>query len=354
LPETFWGHTTDIPAVPRVAATASAAVAAPVVRDSADAVVISGKNFSATFSKKTGALASLIYDGTEILAAADGGPVLNAFRAPADNDKWAANNWFSNGLHNLRHGVTSFDINTSDPNSVRITTRIRSQGAEGVRYNNPTGGTRALSHPRPLGEKDLAFETTTTWRISGDGTLHSENTIHSTGPDIVLPRVGFQLFINPTLQRVVWFGRGPGENYRDRYEGSWIGRFTGNIPEMFVSYIRPQEMGNREQVRWLTLTNAAGNSGALFRAKGQMSFSALPWTPQELLSAPHVKDLPSSSRIVLSLDAATLGLGGASCGPGPLSRDIIKSGTDYSFGYSISPVPPGGPGGNPGAADDPR
>jgi beta-galactosidase len=53
--------------------------------------------------------------------------------------------------------------------------------------------------------------------------------------------------------------------------------------------------------------------------------------------APHLKDLPPRRRLVLHLDAATLGLGGARCGPKPLPRDTIHTGS-YSFSYLIRPA----------------
>jgi beta-galactosidase len=321
-----------------------------VVSESPESVVITGKGFAATFSKKTGTLSSLVYGNKEILAipSADTktrreetsapGPLFNAFRAPTDNDKWTAAQWFANGLHNLQHRVESFTLDTSNPKAVRITTRISSQGRESVRYGNVTGGTHTFSHPRTLTGKDLYFETTTTWLIFGDGTLRAANAINATGPTISLPRVGFQFQINPALHHLTWYGLGPHENYRDRCDGAWFGQFSGTVHRLFTPYVRPQETGNHLQTRWLALTGTDGN-GALFRADDAMAFSALPWTPWELTLAPHLKDLPPSQRIVLNLDVATLGLGGASCGPRPLSRDIIHSGS-YSFSYIIRPASP--------------
>ncbi|MDR2845598.1 MAG: DUF4981 domain-containing protein, partial [Puniceicoccales bacterium] len=316
----------------------------PAATETPDTVVVTGKDFTATFSKKNGTLSSLVYGSKEILAVpADGtdaakpaGPLFNAFRAPADNDKWTAAQWFSNGLHNLQHRVESFTLDTSNPQAIRITTRISSQGHEGVHYGNITGGTHTFSNPRTLTANDLFFETTTTWLIFGDGTLHAANAINATGPSIALPRVGFQLHLNPSLHHLTWYGLGPQENYRDRRDGAWLGQFNGTVHRLFTPYVRPQETGNHLQTRWLALTDADG-TGALFRADSYMAFSALPWTPWEMTLAPHLKDLPPSRRIVLHLDAATLGLGGASCGPKPLPRDTIHTGS-YSFSYLVRPA----------------
>jgi len=57
-----------------------------------------------------------------------------------------------------------------------------------------------------------------------------------------------------------------------------------------------------------------------------------------LLLANHPPELPKSTRTVLTLDTAVLGLGGASCGPGPLERDIPKSNRAYHLGFMIRPL----------------
>ncbi|MDR2430601.1 MAG: discoidin domain-containing protein [Puniceicoccales bacterium] len=310
----------------------------PQARETPGEVTITGGDFTAVFSKKTGTLSSLVYSGKEILApAVDApGPYLNAYRAPVDNDKWAVAQWFTNGLHNLRHRVESFTLDTSDPRAVLITTRISSQGKEAVRYGNITGGTHTFTHARPLTPKNLYFETTTTWHVFGDGTLHTSNAITATGPGIVLPRIGVQLCAHPGLRHLTWNGLGPHENYRDRKEGAWHDTFHSTVEKMSVPYGRPQDNANREKTRWVALTDAAG-SGALIRAYGTMAFSATPWTAWELTLAPHPKDLPPSHRVVLTLDAATLGLGGASCGPQPLPRDVLRAG-NHTFAYTIRPL----------------
>jgi len=97
-------------------------------------------------------------------------------------------------------------------------------------------------------------------------------------------------------------------------------------------------MGNREEVRWIALTDDRGE-GALFGTLGQpFSAAALPFSASELLLANHPPELPKSSRTVLTLDAAVLGVGGASCGPGPMERDIPKSNRAYHLGFVIRPV----------------
>lgn len=64
-----------------------------------------------------------------------------------------------------------------------------------------------------------------------------------------LPRFGVQLALADGFRRVGWLGRGPHESYWDRKEGARLGWFDGSILNQTVPYVRPQENGNKEEVR---------------------------------------------------------------------------------------------------------
>jgi beta-galactosidase len=97
-------------------------------------------------------------------------------------------------------------------------------------------------------------------------------------------------------------------------------------------------MANREDVSWVALRDKSG-SGVLFAGLGKMSATVLPYTAGELAAAAHPTDLPANpGRTRLDLDAAVLGLGGASCGPPPIERDIVKAGAAHHFGFVIRPL----------------
>ncbi len=309
---------------------------ASVCKEDSDTYFVSGKNFSVVFSKKTGTLSSLVYDGKEVLSD-NAGPSLNVYRAPVDNDNWALGQWFGCGLHDLRHTVKACYADISDPRAVRITMRVRTQGKNVSRLRNSGASRRFVVTGRELAANDLYFETTTTWHVFADGTIYSSNAIVADGPGIVIPKIGFLTHLNPALKNVKWFGHGPGENYPDCMTGSRLGLFSAAAQDMFTTYARPQETGNRGGTRWVALTDASGG-GVLFRAHTVMSFSVLPWTPQELTFASHPIDLPpADKRIVLSLDADVLGLGNASFERASSDPNIVRAG-NYSFGYMIRPV----------------
>jgi beta-galactosidase len=48
-----------------------------------------------------------------------------------------------------------------------------------------------------------------------------------------------------------WYGRGPHETYWDRKTAGKIGFFVGAIKDQFHRYSRPQETGNKTDIRWM-------------------------------------------------------------------------------------------------------
>jgi beta-galactosidase len=97
-------------------------------------------------------------------------------------------------------------------------------------------------------------------------------------------------------------------------------------------------MANREDVRWLSLTNQA-EQGLLFATTGApLSTSVLPWSDLELTFAPHPNELPKSGATWLHLDLGSTGLGGTSCGQAPPPRHQRVVSKDYEMGFIIAPL----------------
>lgn len=305
------------------------------VNESATAVIIKGQNFTAEFDPATCTLTKLIYGGKGILSQ---GIALNAFRCPVNNDVWAMGKWFDQGLRNLTHSADGLKVERVGE-QVRLTAVVVSKGERAERCVEFGGNhTRIEAAGRELDDTSLQFRSQLTWTVYPDGSIAMQTAIVPSGPVMPLPKVGVRMELPEGFGNVTYFGRGPDENYPDRKSGSFLGQYSRTVREMFVPYARPNDMGNREEVRWIALTDAAGD-GAVFSSLGEpMSAAALPYSASELLLANHPPELPKSTRTVLTLDAAVLGLGGASCGPGPLERDIPKSNRAYHLGFMIRPL----------------
>jgi hypothetical protein len=181
-----------------------------------------------------------------------------------------------------------------------------------------------------------------TYIISASGIVHLEVKGRPQGKlPSTLPRIGLQMHLEGSLERVEWFGLGPGESYPDSRMSARVGRYIRRLAEMETPYVFPQENGTRSDVRWVTLTDTGGTG---LRAEGSplVSFSAHRNTPEEYEAARHTVELVPRKEIVLILDHRQNGLGSASCGPGVLPAYVLKPG-EFSFAVDLSPVSPGTP-----------
>jgi beta-galactosidase len=284
---------------------------------------IEGASFSFEFNRSVGTLTSLKYGGHEIFLQSTSvvsGPVLQAFRAPTDNDrafgKWLARDWKSAGLDQLERHVDSFTVSQLSSNLVRVAI---------VATSTCTNG---------------SFVHKATWTVRGDGSLDLENNFELNGQLPPLPRIGLVMRLDPGLQRFRWYGRGPHENYSDRKNSTDIGIWSSKVDAQYVPYAKPQENGNKEDVRWATLTDASGDGLLVVSEDKPMATSALHFTAADFAAARHAFELKPRPEVVLSLDAAQCGLGNSSCGPGVLERYALTA-KSYHLHLRFAPCPPG-------------
>jgi beta-galactosidase len=276
------------------------------VTQSSGEVRIEGKSFAAVFSRSAGTLTSLKYDGREMLFQSTNGPpgpILQMHRAPTDNDKgfgrWLARDWRQAGLEHIERSVDLFQVK-NDETTVRITTAATSSATNG------------------------GYRLRTDWKISGTGDIEMDSHFEPFGQLPLLPRIGVVMQIDPTFDRFRWYGRGPFENYSDRKQAAEMGVWSSTVNDQFVPYVRPQENGNKEEVLWLTLTDAKGKGLLVWCTAGeQFGASALHFTTTDLAAAKHNYELKPRPETILSLDAKQSGLGNGSCGPGVLERYAV-------------------------------
>jgi beta-galactosidase len=304
---------------------------------------ISGKGFSVTFDNSNGSLSELQYDGTDVIASGNG-PKLDAFRAPVDNDNWAWNSWFQNGLYDLHHKAQGAPIvvnNTDGSKSVvyTVVSQARTKG-EGKRRAGKAGQPfESVASGQEMKKDDFHFTTTQRYTVFPDGSIHVSASIISSDASVVLPRLGYAMKLPKDFEKYTYYGRGPLNNYADRKTGSFIGLYQSTVEDQFVNFPKPQSMGNREDVRWCALQNKEGK-GALFVSQLQngMSVSALPWSAVQMTFAAHPHELPASDGTYLHLDCQVTGLGGNSCGQGgPLQPDRVM-GSMHQMKYMIRPI----------------
>ena len=266
------------------------------VRADEEHLSISGSGFSIQWEKNaTGSLTSLTYHGKEMLAhPADFPlqPVTQAFRAPTDNDKsfgnWLAKDWSLHQMDNPRISLDSFKHEVREDGAVIVRVQTRNRYKEGM------------------------IVTKFLYTILSDGTIDLKTTFQPQGILPELPRLGIAFCLSSDYNTFIWQGRGPQDNYPDRKTSAAVGLWKRSVADQYVHYPRPQDSGNKEEVCRLMLTDRHGKGIRVDAVEDVFSASALHYTAQDLYKETHDCNLKPRPEVILSLDAAVLGLGNSS------------------------------------------
>ena len=304
-----------------------------------DRWVATGKDFDVAFDLKQGTISRLIYSGDTLIREGNE-PRLTAFRAPCDNDVWIRSQWVANGLHNLRHQVLSHKITPLPGGRVELYFTVRSQAPNGATLTMKKASGRyqiTEDTSRPFGDEDFHFISEVVWTVHSDGKITLRSNISSNKPHLTLARLGYEFVLPQQYEDYAYYGRGPINNYGDRKASQYVERYESKVAEQFVSFPKPQTMGNREDVRWVSLTKPSG-SGILFYTDSVMTSSALPYSALDLMLAPHPYQLPAPGDTHLVLSLSTTGLGGHSCGQGPPLKQYQSFGTPQVFTLTLRPL----------------
>lgn len=140
-----------------------------------------------------------------------------------------------------------------------------------------------------------------------------------------------------------WYGRGPGENYIDRCTGSFVGKYTSKVRDLFVDYARPQDNGCRTDVRWVAFTDSEGRGIRVVQSE-PLVFQAMEYDWEDLYLSRHRNGerrrrapLVSQGANLVNLDIRQTGLGGASCGPGPMDAYRFDLSKEVEWTLVIEP-----------------
>ena len=281
------------------------------VDDAADNITVSNSHFTATFIKKLGTLSDYTFDGVQMMSK----PLqLNAFRLPTDNDGRQTESWDNAGLRQLTAKGTNAQVERSaDGQSATVTLASTYTGKNGT-----------------------VFDVSLQFIVCADGTIMTNAFIRPALTGAILPKLGFRLEMPKEMEQLVWFGRGPWDSYRDRKEACLPGVYQSSVTDQYEEYILPQEHGTKQEVRWMSLTNSEGK-GLLFVAPDQMAASAVHYRPEDNYTnrnsrMKHTYQFKSCDNTVVCLDAATRGLGNASCGPDVMEKyELHAQNTPFRF-----------------------
>ena len=279
-------------------------------------LIVKGADFDAEFNKRTGFLTHYEVEGTNFLNE-EAALTPNFWRAPTDNDygaglqrhyaAWKQPDWKLEQLtHNTQNGVVTVCATytmQNIPGRLSLTYVINNRG-------------------------DIKV----TQKLEADKNATVGN----------LFRFGMQLPMPKSFEQIAYYGRGPIENYADRNHSTALGLYRQTVSEQYYSYIRPQESGNKTDIRWWTLTNAAG-TGLQFTAAAPFSASALHYRIDTLDDGDqkdqrHSGELEEDDVTNFCIDQAQQGLGCVNSWGTPPEKEYMLPYGDYEFTFIMRPV----------------
>lgn len=287
------------------------------VTDEADRLTLNTAAAVIGFDKQTGALCSYRIGNTELIKEA---VRPNFWRPVTDNDMGA-------GLQKtLRPWRTAG----------------RDAKLEGMEQKKHDDGTYEVTsrYKLPVGESDFVMN----YRVAGDGCVDVTCTFVSGNDTLpLMPRLGVTMTLNKQFDNVEWLGRGPHENYIDRYTSAYVGLYKGKVKDQYFLYDRPQETGNRTGVRWMSLRNGQG-VGLMAVGSPYLSTSVYDFATEDLdepgtrKSQRHTSDIVSKDLITWNIDWKQMGVGGdTSWGAFPHQQYLIPA-SRYSFSFRFCPM----------------
>ncbi len=290
-----------------------------VAEHTPEGVKVHGTGFSLHISKKTGLLDSYVIHGREFILK----PTRwNFWRAETDNDRgWNMKRkmgvWKKAGQQ-----VKAKTITILNPKGKALTINVKA------------------TIPNPKTHIDIRYT------VDANATVNTEikfallRKYKKKRKTPNLPRLGLQFTAPRTLNQIIWYGRGPHENYWDRKTSAAIGLYDAKITEWITPYVRPQENANRCDVRWFQLTDTTG-SGLSFRATPHqpLSISVWPYSMHDLAHATHNNQLPERDFITINLDHLQMGVGGDNSWGLPVNDSyLISPYKTYQWQFSLSPI----------------
>ncbi|MEF2243589.1 glycoside hydrolase family 2 TIM barrel-domain containing protein [Paenibacillus sp. IITD108] len=280
-----------------------------VVNTHNDGLQIEGSNFSILFNRSSGDLISYLADGKEFLLE----PARpNFWRASTDNDRGNKLPERSEVWKNAHDKRSLIHFDWKQVSGFVVIT---------VKYAIAT---------TPVSSLLLEY------RIQADGTIHVHEQFNPGEGLPEIPEIGLLFVLDQRLDTIAWYGRGPHENYWDRKTSAKVGQYSGTVKEQFTPYLRPQECGNKTDVRFGSLTEGLDGAGLRFAGDNLIEVCVLPWTPEELEASDHTYKLPQSDKSVLRINYKQMGVGGDdSWGARTHEAFILPSNRTYSFGFTI-------------------
>jgi len=285
------------------------------VKENGDRVVISAGERDFDFDLSVGQLTQVTKGNDSFMV----GPIIhNIWRAPTDNDeggdsKSFANRWLKNGYNNMKRQVINFNRSYTDDGLFQISVDEK--------YSSDSAN----------------ITVKLVYTILQDGDLHIAVSTNIPEGQPVAPKIGLSFQIDKKYSNLQWYGRGPHESYIDRKHSAFLGRYSGTVRDQYYPYIRPQENGNKTDIRWASISDEKG-SGLLIYGLPTFNLSVHQYSLDNLTKATHTHMIKDDGPTTVNVDHMVMGLGGDdSWNPRTHKEYLIPPGTyNYSFTLRFS------------------
>lgn len=286
------------------------------VEEDENSLILSSPGFSVTFSKNDGKLTSLKYNNEEIIIK---GLTPNFWRALTDNDVANGTPERCGIWKNIEEDMqlTDFSFNGTDSKVKYITSKYS------LKKQNSSLEMSYAVYPGGEIKVTMSF-------MPGDMPL----------PEI--PRFGMYLIAIEDISKISWFGRGPHENYSDRKSSAAIGIYNSTVAEQYHPYVRPQETGNKTDVRWASFVNN-DEKGILIKGEKPLNVSAWHFTQEDIDYVPfdikrkHGGSIEKRDLIWINIDNDQMGVGGDNTWGAHVHPEYTITPDPMSYSFTISP-----------------
>jgi len=289
---------------------------------------VAGQDMKVTFDLSKGILEAYNYKGSELFLK---GPEADFWRPPTDND-------YGYGMDRRlavwkkapeRMKVVKADINQQGMGKVIVTFRYEI---------NDTDGKKIAGY-------------STVYTVLGSGDIIVKNSFAKAGSKVPeIPRIGMQMQLPAEYGNLKWYGRGPHENYCDRYTAAEVGIYESTAGDQYVPYIRPQENGYKTDTRWLTLTDETGK-GLLVTGDPVFCFAALHNIHDDFESPgklsvyrkdaktanTHTTNVKPRDLVNLNVDLGQMGVGGDDSWGSEIHKEYRLLADKYEYSFRLKP-----------------
>ena len=291
---------------------------------------VKGESFSLSFDLKNGVMSTYKSEEKELLKA---GLIPNFWRAPIDND-------FGNDLPNR-----AIIWKEAGKNRIVRDTKVISVDKSQLKV--------IFSFDLVDLDKNKIGNYISTYLVKGNGEVDVDNSFTmAKGKLAEIPRMGMNMEMPREFDQMSWYGRGPHESYCDRKTSAFVDLYSGAVADQYFAYLRPQENGNKTDVRWMRITNKEG-FGFEFKGKQLLEVSAHHNKIEDFISPErtdgrqvdgkpvlnrHTVDVKPQDLTSVNIDFKQMGVGGDNSWGARTHDEYRLREKTYSYGFTIKVI----------------